>query len=90
MFWIRWMRETLGKHWVIASLAVRLIALKLAIERAPSAEGYSDLALTPTANDADASFELLTRTTGAARAVGHLKRVAQITAAASRDGVAAG
>jgi hypothetical protein len=87
MFWTRLALEALRKHWVIARLAARLIALNIAIRRDPTARAYTDVALTPIAEDGDDSLDLFNKTTGAAAAVAHLRRVARITAAAP-DGVA--
>ena len=78
-FWPRFVLETVRKHWVIAGMAIRLIALNSAIRRDPAARTYSDVALTPVGDESDAALDLLNKTTGAAAAVAHLRRVAQIT-----------
>jgi hypothetical protein len=79
IFWPRFVLETVRKHWVIAGMAIRLIALNSAIRRDPAARTYSDVALTPVGDESDAALDLLNKTTGAAAAVAHLRRVAQIT-----------
>jgi hypothetical protein len=66
---------------VIVGTIVRLVALKIAITRDPSARAYTDIALTPVSDDAT-TLDLLTKTTGAHAAVAHVKRVAELTAPA--------
>ena len=82
MFWPRLVLETLRKHRTIAGLALRLVAFNLAIGRGPNARAYTDLALRPAEDELDAPLDLLSKTTGATAAGAHLRRVAEITAAA--------
>jgi hypothetical protein len=78
VFWPRFAWETLRKHVVIVGTIVRLVAIKIAIARDPSARAYTDIALTPVSDD-DTTLDLLTKTTGAQAAVAHVKRVAELT-----------
>jgi hypothetical protein len=78
IFWTRFAWETVKKHVVLAATIVRLVALKIAIARDPSAHAYTDIALTPVSDD-DTTLDLLTKTTGAHAAVAHVKRVAELT-----------
>ena len=52
-----------------------------AITRDPDAPAYMDQALTPVGDDDDETLDLLTKTTGGARAVAHVKKVAELTGA---------
>jgi Radical SAM superfamily len=79
-FWPRYLWEMLTKHAALAGMIVRLVAMKIAIDRDPNAKRYMDQALTPVDSE-DASLDLLTKTTGAAAAVAHINRVAQLTKA---------
>jgi hypothetical protein len=79
IFWPRFAWETLRKHALIVGTIVRLVALKIAITRDPSARTYTDIALTPVSDDEDMTLDLLTKTSGAHAAVAHLKRVAELT-----------
>jgi hypothetical protein len=81
VFWPRFLRETMVKHGVIAATILRLLKLERAIARDPNAKAYMDAALTAVSDlDEDADFELLSRTTGAAVAVAHLRKVAELSA----------
>ena len=79
IFWPRLFWETLAKHAVIIGTVARLILLKIAITRDPTARTYTDTALTPVSDDGDMTLDLLTNTTGAQAAVAHLKKVAELT-----------
>jgi hypothetical protein len=71
-----------SKHAILARVIGRLVAMKLAIEHDPDARSYMDQALTPVDEKGDSTLDLLTKTTGAAAAVAHIKKVAALTGAA--------
>jgi radical SAM superfamily enzyme YgiQ (UPF0313 family) len=79
VFWPRYVFEMLTKHAVLAGVIVRLVAMKLAIDRDANAKSYMDQALTPVDGEDDATLDLLTKTTGATAAVAHIHKVAQLT-----------
>ena len=81
IFWPRFAWETLKKHALMVGTIVRLVAYKIAITRDPAARSYMDVALTP-ASDDDTTLDLLTKTAGAHAAVAHVRKVAELTAAA--------
>ncbi len=81
VFWPSFAWQTLAKHAVIAATIVRLVAVSLMIGRGRAARAYTDVALTPVADDE--AMELFTSTTGAASAVAHLRKVAAVAAHAS-------
>jgi radical SAM superfamily enzyme YgiQ (UPF0313 family) len=81
VFWPRYVWDFLSKHVIMAGLIGRLVAMKLAIDRDPEARNYMDEALTPVNDEEDAGLDLLTKTTGAAAAVAHIKKVAALTGA---------
>jgi radical SAM superfamily enzyme YgiQ (UPF0313 family) len=56
-----------------------ILRLKRRIERDPLHRSYMDIALTPVADDDEATLDLLTKTTGAKAAIDHLKKVAALT-----------
>ena len=76
-FWPRFAWETLAKHLVMAAAIGRLLLLKRAITRDPSARAYLDQALTPVGDDDEATLDLLTKTTGARAALAHIRKVAR-------------
>ncbi len=79
MFWPRFVVETVAKHGVITWTIGSLLVTKFAIGRSRHARTYMDQALMPVGDDNDESRDLLTKTTGAGRAVAHAKRVAELT-----------
>jgi len=79
ILWLRLLWETLYKHAIIIGTIARLLLLKRAVTRDPTAATYTDIALTPVSNDEDKELDLLTNTTGAQAAVAHLKKVAELT-----------
>ena len=81
ILWLRLLWETLYKHAVIIGMVARLLLLKRAITRKPTAAAYKDIALTPSSDEADLRLGLLTNTTGAQAAVAHLKKVTELTRA---------
>ena len=82
VFWSRFIFDVLGKHAAIIAMIARLLALKYVIARDPAAATYKDIALTAGNDDEEMALDLLTNTTGASAAVTHLKKIAQLTAAA--------
>jgi hypothetical protein len=81
LFWTRFAWQTLYKHAILLSLIVRLLFWKTAIACNPAARDYMDQALAPVADDDDATLDLLTKTAGAAHAVAHIRKVAELTGA---------
>ena len=79
VFWAQYVREMLTKHVVLAGVIVRLIAMKLAIDRGANAKNCMDQALAPVDSEDDATRDLLTKTTGATAAVAHINKVALLT-----------
>ncbi|MGC1779219.1 MAG: radical SAM protein [Xanthobacteraceae bacterium] len=80
IFWPRFVWQAVYKHAILGAVIVRLVALKMSIARDPKAAAYMDSALTPVGDDGDAMLDLLTKTTGAAAATAHFKKVAALTA----------
>ena len=80
-FWPVFVWQTLAKHAVIGATIVRLIAVSMLIGRGAAARAYTDVALTPVADEAE--MELLSGTTGATAAVAHLRKVAAMSARAT-------
>jgi radical SAM superfamily enzyme YgiQ (UPF0313 family) len=81
VFWPRYVWDLLSKHVIMAGVIGRLVVMKLAIDRDPDARSYMDEALTPVNEEGDATLDLMTKTTGAAAAVAHIKKVAALTGA---------
>jgi hypothetical protein len=81
VFWPRYVWDMLSKHAVMAGVIGRLFMVKFAIDRDPHARNYMDEALTPVDDEGDATLDLLTKTTGAAAALAHIKKVATLTSA---------
>ena len=82
VFWPRYIWGIVSKHLILARVIGRLLAMKLAIDCDPDARGYMDEALTPVNEEGDTTLDLLTKTTGAAAAVAHIKKVAALTGGA--------
>jgi len=80
-FWPRFAWEIVGKHAVLASTIVRLVAAANAISRNAAAKEYMDQALTPVGQDGDETLDLFTKTTGGGAAVDHIRKVARLTSA---------
>jgi hypothetical protein len=81
VFWPRYAWDMLSKHVLMAGVIGRLFLTKLAIDRNPDARSYMDQALTAVDDEDDATLDLLTKTTGAAAALAHIKKVATLTSA---------
>jgi radical SAM superfamily enzyme YgiQ (UPF0313 family) len=81
VFWPRYVWDMLSKHVIMAGVIGRLVVMKLAIDFDPDARSYMDQALTPVDGEDDATLDLMTKTTGAAAAVAHIKKVAALTGA---------
>jgi hypothetical protein len=81
VFWPRYVWDMLSKHAAMAGVIGRLFMMKLAIDRDPHARSYMDQALTPVDAEYDATLDLMTKTTGAAAAIAHIKKIATLTSA---------
>jgi hypothetical protein len=84
LFWPRFVWGSLRKHTILSVAIARLIGRAIAIRSDPNARAYTDQALTPVDEQADAALDLLTLTTGARAAVAHAHKVAELTAAGGR------
>ena len=80
LFWTRFAWQTLYKHTILLAMIARLLIWKTAIARDPGASDYMDQALAPVGDDDDETLDLLTKTTGAAQAIAHIKKVSELTA----------
>jgi radical SAM superfamily enzyme YgiQ (UPF0313 family) len=78
VFWPTLAWRTVAKNIVIVSRIVRLLLAARVIARKAGAAAYTDQALTPVGEDGDATFDLLTVTTGGRAAVRHAKKVAEL------------
>jgi len=81
LFWGRFLCNTIWKQAMVAGTIVRLLLLKASIARDPYRRTYIDAALTPVGDDDDAALDLLTKTTGSAAALAHIRKVAHLTGA---------
>jgi hypothetical protein len=81
LFWTRFVWQALYKHTILLALIARLLFWKTVIGRDPAASEYMDQALAPVADDDDTTLDLLTKTTGAADAIAHIRKVAELTGA---------
>ena len=81
-FWPRFVASTLWKQCVMIGEIGRLMLVSRAIARDPAARAYMDQALTPVADDDEATLDLLNKTTGVRAALSHQKKVAELTRAA--------
>ena len=81
LFWGRFLCNTIWKQAMVAGTIVRLLLLKASIARDPYRRTYVDAALTPVGDDDDAALDLLTKTTGSAAALAHIRKVAHLTGA---------
>jgi len=79
VFWPRFAWHALRTHVSAARMLIRLWLWTRAVAHDPVALTYTDMALTPVRDDEDATFDLLTKTSGARAAVAHFKRVAELT-----------
>jgi hypothetical protein len=64
----------------LSALILRLLFWKTISAWNPRARDYMDQALAPVADDDDVRLDLLTKTTGAAHAIAHTRKVAELTA----------
>ena len=78
LFWPAFVWGIVAKHAMLLGTVARLLLLNAMIGRGPSARAYTDLALTPVAED---DLDLLNQSAAAKAAVAHLKKVASLTAA---------
>ena len=81
LFWGRFLCHTIWKQAIVAGTIVRLLLVKASIARDPYRRTYTDAALTPVGDDDDAALDLLTKTTGSAAALAHIRKVARLTGA---------
>jgi hypothetical protein len=81
VFWARFAGQTLYKHTILFALILRLLLWKTAIAWDPAAPDYMDQALAPVGDDNDATLDLLTQTAGAAQAIAHVRKIAELTGA---------
>jgi hypothetical protein len=81
LFWGGFLCNTIWKQAMVAGTIVRLLLLKASIARDPNRRTYIDAALTPVGDDDDAALDLLTKTTGSAAALAHIRKVAHLTGA---------
>jgi hypothetical protein len=79
IFWPRLIWQTLSKHVLLAGTIGPLLLMKIAIECDPNARAYLDRALEPIRDDEDETLDLLTQTTGAAAAIAHARKIAELT-----------
>ncbi|MCW4115082.1 radical SAM protein [Aurantimonas sp. MSK8Z-1] len=80
-FWPRFAWKTVRTHALLAGEIVRLVATAYRIAKDPASKTYSDLALTPVAEDDEQTLSLFTKTSGGQASVTHVKKVAQLTGA---------
>jgi hypothetical protein len=78
-FWPRFAWQTVHTHAVLAGTLARLHLQKMAIVRGGNTGGYTDRALTSVDIEGNEELDLLTRTTGAAKAVAHARKIAALT-----------
>jgi hypothetical protein len=78
-FYPRHIRDTIVNNLKLAETIWWIMKTKRRIERDPNSKYYTDQALTPVADDVEATYDLLTVTTGAKAAIDHLKKVADLT-----------
>jgi hypothetical protein len=81
VFWARTAWETVARNAALLAVFGKLLVWKWAIERDPGVRDYMDQALTPVRDDDGETLELLTKTAGAASAVAHIRKVAELTSA---------
>ncbi len=79
VFWPRFIWQSLRKNALIIGRIVHLSVVAHRISRRDDAKRYMDQALTPVDDHDDETLDLLTKTTGGATAVAHLKNVARLT-----------
>jgi Radical SAM superfamily len=82
LFWPRLAFDTIRKTAVTLAALSKLTALAISVARDPNRGRYMDQALTPVGDD-DSSLDLMTKTGGAKAAVAHIRRVDELTHAAS-------
>ncbi len=84
VFWPGFAWETLSKSARTIGTAAKLGLMTWRVSRDPASRTYTDRALTPIGEDGDEALDLLTKTSGSAAAVNHIKKVAQLTGSAGR------
>jgi hypothetical protein len=78
-FYSRHIANTIVNNVKFAATVIWILRLRRRIERDPLHRLYTDIALTPVADDDEETLDLLTKTTGAKAAIDHLKKVAALT-----------
>jgi hypothetical protein len=78
LFWPEFVWQTVVKHARLTGVIASLVWSALVIANSPASKSYSDEALVPVSDDDDEKLDLLTKTTGAAAAVHHIRHVAEI------------
>ena len=79
VFWTHFIWETFYKNAALLVLIMRMHLWKMVILGNYAAVSYRDQALTPVTDDDDAGLDLMTKTTGAATAIAHVKKIAELT-----------
>ena len=79
VFYSRHIWELLSRNARLIAAAVRLLARMYRINRDPNRLAYSDLALTPVVDEDEASYDYMTKTTGAKASIDHIRKIAQLT-----------
>ena len=77
-FWPEFVWQTIVKHARLTGVVASLVWSALVIANSSKAKSYTDEALVPVSDDDDEKLDLLTKTTGAAAAVHHIRHVAEI------------
>jgi radical SAM superfamily enzyme YgiQ (UPF0313 family) len=81
-FYPKFAAEFLGKHARILREAWRMRAICRRVDRDPTNLGYTDLAMTPVAEDEVENLEMFTHNAGARGAVAHARKIRELTHAA--------
>jgi radical SAM superfamily enzyme YgiQ (UPF0313 family) len=71
--------KTIVNNLKLAETIFWILRLRRRIERDPNRLSYTDVALTPVADDDETTLDLLTKTSGAKAAIDHIKKVAELT-----------
>jgi hypothetical protein len=82
VFWPEFVWQTVVKHARLTGVIASLVWSALVIANSSASKSYTDEALVPVSDDDDEKLDLLTKTTGAAAAVHHIRHVAEIVHAA--------
>jgi hypothetical protein len=77
-FYSNHIANTIVNNLKLATTIFWILGVKRRIERDPHHRSYTDIALTPVADDDEETLDLLTKTTGAKAAIDHIKKVAAL------------